>query len=94
MRDAGIDIWYGQSINDFDRVIQEYGDSFIVGVCPEALPEDVSREEAEASGRRFADKYCKFYKEGKPIAVFSRRANPIQVEAIRNRSREIFEGSV
>jgi hypothetical protein len=88
--EAGIDIWYGQYVNDFDSLIQQYGDKFIFGVVPEALPADVSDEQADESGRKFAEKYCPYYEQGKPIAVFSRRCDPRQVKAIEKYSRKYF----
>lgn len=90
MKEAGIDIWNGQPLNDFDSLIPVYGDSIVFGVSPEKLPEDVSDEEAWESGRRFVEKYYPFYLEGKPIAVFSRRSHPKQVEAIGVYSRKAF----
>lgn len=91
MAEAGIDIWNGQPLNDFDSLIPLYGDRIVFGVSPEKLPENVSDEAAWESGRKFVEKYVHFYREGKPIAVFSRRAHPKQVEAINQYSREALE---
>ena len=90
MAEAGIDIWYGQYVNDFDGLIRQYGDKFVFGVVPEVLPADASDSQAEESGRKFAEKYCPLYEQGKPVAVFSRRCDPRQIEAIEKYSRKYF----
>ena len=87
MAEADIDIWNGQPLNDWDSLIPVYGDRIVFGVSPEKLPEDVSDEDAYESGREFVEKYIGFM-DGKPIAVFSRRSHPKQVEAIYHFSRE------
>lgn len=88
MYKANIDIWNGQPLNDFDSLIPVYGDKIVFGVSPEPLPADVADEEAWESGHRFVEKYIHFYDEGKPVAVFSRRSNAKQIEAIYHYSRE------
>lgn len=87
MAEARIDIWNGQPLNDFDSLIPVFGDCIVFGVSPEPLPEGVTDEEAYRSGQRFVEKYIG-YMEKTPIAVFSRRAHPKQVEAIYRFSRE------
>lgn len=65
MIEAGIDLWCGQGVNDFDMLAHKYKDSNIVfGIpCP-TLPDDASEEECTKAAIDILDKY-----EGCNVAV-------------------------
>lgn len=59
MIEAGWDAWGGQTINDFEKIYDMYGDKILLGVVPESFdPETTSEAEQRAIARRYADKYC------------------------------------
>jgi hypothetical protein len=56
---AGWDSWYGQLMNDMDKIYALYGDQLILGVTPELfVPGTLTAEEERARARAYADKYC------------------------------------
>ncbi|NTW72769.1 MAG: methyltransferase [Eubacteriaceae bacterium] len=58
--DAGWDVWTPQTMNDTQKLYEEYGDQIIIGVMPELFdPKTKSEEEQRAYAREFANKFCK-----------------------------------
>jgi hypothetical protein len=55
---AGWDSWSGQPMNDTQLEYEQYGDSIIIGVIPDQLPEDASDEDIRAAAKKYADKFC------------------------------------
>lgn len=59
MIEAGWDAWGGQTINDFGKIYDLYGDKILVGVVPEHFdPKTTSEEEQRVIAKKYADKYC------------------------------------
>lgn len=58
--EAGWDAWFGQTINDTQKIYELYGDKLLVGVIPDAFdPATISEEEQRMAARVYADKFCK-----------------------------------
>lgn len=59
MIEAGFDAWNPQSMNDFEKIYNLYGDKILVATLPEYFnAEKTSEEEQRAIARTYADKYC------------------------------------
>lgn len=56
---AGVDIWWGQTMNDKDMLYEKYGDKLMLGMDAPMLPEDASQEEIDAAAKEFVAKYTK-----------------------------------
>jgi hypothetical protein len=55
---AGWDSWSGQPMNDTQLEYEQYGDSIIIGVIPDQLPEGASDEDIRAAAKKYAGKFC------------------------------------
>ncbi|MDR3310985.1 MAG: methyltransferase [Oscillospiraceae bacterium] len=55
---GGWDSWSGQPMNDTQEEYRLYGDKILIGVIPDALPEDASDADAAAAAKAYADNYC------------------------------------
>ncbi|MPW24213.1 methyltransferase [Alkalibaculum sp. M08DMB] len=57
--DAGWDAWTPQTMNDTQKLYEEYGDQIIIGVLPDLFdPKTTSEEEQRTYARDFANKFC------------------------------------
>lgn len=64
---AGWDAWTPQTMNDTQKLYEEFGDQIVLGVMPDLFdPKTTSDEEQRAYARAFANKFCK---PGKPSAL-------------------------
>ena len=56
---AGWDVWVPQSsVNDVDKIYQEFGDKLLIGIPVQFDPETTSEEEQRQIARDYAKKYC------------------------------------
>lgn len=89
MIECGIDSWGGQLCNDFDYLYETYGDKIILGIGPDKIRQQVDREEALASGKRFAEKYA-YNMDKKPIYAVMRRVTPDLREGVYTETRKVL----
>ena len=62
MIEAGVDLWCGQEVNDFEKLAHEYKDAPIVfGIPAPAIPEGATQEEIDAIAADILERYdgCK-----------------------------------
>jgi hypothetical protein len=84
---AGWDSWYGQAMNDSEKMYELYGDRLVLGVTPAVYdPSTLTAEEECARARAYADKYCRPDKPSK----FSGYGSVILTDNYR---RELYRAS-
>lgn len=86
MVDQGDDVWYPQSMNDIDYLVENFGDRLAFAVIPPAVAEDASDAEINAAAKKFVAKYAPDFAK-KPVIVFSFRCPQRYLEAIYRESR-------
>lgn len=65
--DAGFDYWAPQSMNDIEKLYDQYGDKIIFAVWPDDLNmAEKTEEEQRAIARRLVDRFCQ---PGKPSTL-------------------------
>ena len=86
MIEAGVDLWCGQPMNDFDMLTEKYADSCLAfGVLTPVLPEDAAEEELRAAARAFFD----HYKDRRAI-ITERRSDPRIIKLVREISESYY----
>lgn len=89
MIDAGVDMWFGQEVNDKKKVLDLYGDKIMVEVEVPELGLDATDEEIEAAAEAWVED---FIIPGKPVALSiysSARVNrPYMTDALYRLSRK------
>lgn len=58
MVESGVDMWFGQPMNDVDMLREKYGDKIMLGVYPPATDSSMSDEEIDKLAKAFAEKYA------------------------------------
>ena len=89
--DGGFDIWSPQTMNDIERLYDNYGDKIVLGVFPgEMNLAQCSEEEQRAAARAFVDR---FSQKGKPVVMgieTSRRTTPAFMDEVYTYSRKVY----
>lgn len=57
MIEAGVDMWAGQPMNDFEMLYKQYGKDIILGVDLEPLPENPTDQQIRDNVEKFLDTY-------------------------------------
>ena len=60
MIEAGVDLWWGQPMNDKDMLYEKYGDKIMLGMDVPMLPEDADKELIKKTAKEFVAKYTKY----------------------------------
>ena len=88
MIEAGVDLWCGQEMNDYQMLTTKYKDSSLVFgiIAPFAIPQGRTEEEVRQLAREFVDKYkdCK-------IAIVDLGSDPGFLSAVYEYSRKAYE---
>ena len=64
MIEAGVDVWCGQQLNDYDKLSQMYPDTCLsFGVYPPEIPEDMADDEI----RRIAEEFVDHFKDRRVV---------------------------
>lgn len=87
--EAGVDLWCGQDINDFDLLLQKYSDSSIAFGIPAPI---IGRDVPEEDIRKLAYDWVQKYKDYR-IAGNFRDTPPAFVSAVYEYSRKEFQES-
>jgi len=91
MVEAGVDIWFPQSMNDIDGMIRDYGDKIVLGVYPEPTAPGVSDEEIKAAARAFCEKYAPKMATH-PVVMVNFMCDPRFAPYVYQYSRELLAG--
>ncbi|MDR1216960.1 MAG: methyltransferase [Oscillospiraceae bacterium] len=90
---AGWDTWYGQTMNDSQKIYEVYGDSLVLGVIPDVFdPENTSPDEQRARARRYAEKFCDPTRPSKFSAYGMSMLTPAFREELYKQSRMRYGG--
>ena len=89
MIEAGVDIWFPQSMNDTDKLRTEYGDKIMLGVYPPQLAPDASAEAIDAAAKAFAAKYAPDM-ASRPVVMVNFACSPDFTKAVYKYSRIIL----
>jgi hypothetical protein len=85
---AGWDTWYGQTMNDSQKIYEVYGDRLVLGVIPDAFdPENTSPDEQRVMARRYAEKFCDPARPSKFSAYGAPMLTPAFREELYKQSR-------
>ncbi|WKY43315.1 uroporphyrinogen decarboxylase family protein [Eubacteriaceae bacterium ES2] len=85
--EAGVDVWCGQTMNNYEKMAQEYKDAPIIfGVLVEPNPEDKTDDQIIARAKEFVDTF----KDGR-VAIVNRGVSPLFMETVYVESRKAFE---
>ena len=60
MVEAGVDLWWGQVMNDKDTLYEQFGDKIMLGMDVPPIPMDSDRELIEKTAKEFVAKYTKY----------------------------------
>lgn len=89
--DAGFDLWTPQTMNNIEKLYDEYGDKIVFGVWPaEENLAELSVEEQREAARRFVDRFCQ---KGKPSVMSItaiRRGTPDFLDEVYAYSRKKY----
>ncbi|MDO5410554.1 MAG: uroporphyrinogen decarboxylase family protein [Lachnospiraceae bacterium] len=89
MIEAGVDMWFGQSVNDADMLREKYGDKIMLGVYPPETAPDASDEEIDQLAKEFAQKYAPDMGT-RPVVMVDFMADPRFKAAVYKYSRIIL----
>jgi hypothetical protein len=81
MLDAGVDMWFPQSIVDVDWVRETYGDKLIIAIKPPLLQAGASKEDIDAAAKAFVEKYAPGFAE-RPFVQMSMFCEPTTAPAL------------
>lgn len=86
--EAGVDLWCGQTMNDYYRMATTYKDSNLVfGILLLPEPEGTTEAEIREMAKAFVEKY-KDYR----IALVNKGASPLFFASVYEYSRKAYEG--
>lgn len=86
MIEAGVDMWFGQGLNDYAMLSEKYPDSCITfGLIPPAVPEDADEEEIA----RIAHELVETYKDRR-VVFNTGETDPRLVAKLYEESRKYF----
>lgn len=86
MIEEGDDIWQPQPMNEFDYLIDNYGDKITFSVPLPELPENATAKDMEAAAKKYVDKYAPQFFE-RPILVNAMGQPQEYLEAVYRLSR-------
>lgn len=85
--ETGIDMWRPQPMNDIDKMYENYGDKFLIGVRqPIFRPED-SDEKKISAAKELLNHYCK---PGRYVYTMSHFQDPLFRKTLYEESRKLF----
>jgi hypothetical protein len=87
MIESGIDIWYGQPMNDFDLLYENYAEEIIFGIPTKVITTADRDEDAFAAAKDFMEKYSKAIPSYNEIQI---PRHPKLIEYIYCISREMY----
>ena len=82
MIEAGVDLWWGQNMNDKDMLYEKYGDKIMLGVDVPMLPMDADHDTIVKTATEFVAKYTKY-----PAMAAAFMTPPGMMEEIYKQSR-------
>lgn len=89
--DGGFDLWAPQTMNDVEKLYDQYGDKIVLAIFPpEKDLAERNEEEQRAAARRFADRYSQ---PGKPVVLgltAGERVTPAFQDELYKYSRKIY----
>ena len=89
MIEAGVDLWWGQPMNDKAMLYEKYGDKIMLGIDVPPVPMDADKETIEKVAKEFVAQYTKY-----PALAAAFMAPPALMEEIYRQSRIALCGTL